>query len=88
MKNKNTNNTKKRLGIWAIVVMAILMIPFLTNAPWTGSDYIFAGVVLFVLATAYELITRNLKNKFHHVLVGGAILLIIVLIIGWAATGP
>jgi uncharacterized membrane protein YfhO len=88
MKNKNIHNTKKRLTIWAVVVIAILMIPFLTNAPWTGSDYVFAGIVLFILATAYELITKNLKNKLHHVFVGGAILLIIVLIIGWAATGP
>jgi len=81
-------NLQKRLGIWVIVVAGVLMIPFLTKAPWTQGDYIFAGAVLFILATIYEITTRNIKSFKHKLIVAAVLLGIIALIIGWAATGP
>jgi hypothetical protein len=79
---------KKRLGVWAIVVAGVLMIPLLTKAQWTQGDYVFAGTVLFVLAAIYELATRNTRNFKHKLIVAAVLLGVIVLIIGWAATGP
>ena len=78
----------KRLGVWAVVVAGILMIPFLTQAPWTKGDFIYAGAALFALATIYEITTRNMKNVNQKIIIAAALLGFIVLIIGWAATGP
>lgn len=85
MKSKNLTN---RLAIWAVIVAGVLSIPYLTNAPWTSGDFIFAGIVLYTLAVFYELITRNMKGLKPRLLVGLGFLVLIVLIIGWAATGP
>jgi len=83
-----TEKMKKRLGIWALVVAGILMIPFLTQAPWTKGDFILAGAVLLTLAAIYEITTRNMKNVKNKLIVAAVLLGTIVLILGWAATGP
>lgn len=93
METQETITTKQRnvplrLTIWAVVVAAILSIPFLANAPWTSSDFIFAGIVLFGCATTYELVTRNMKDAMQRVIVGVAVLFFIVLVLAWAAAGP
>ena len=85
MKTKNLN---KKIGIWAIIIAGLLMIPYITNAPWTSFDYIFAGIVLSALAATFEFLTRNAKGLKPRLIVGAGILVVIVLIIGWAATGP
>lgn len=84
MKTKQTKNITKRLGIWAVVVAGILMIPLILKAPWTGSDFVFAGVVLFGSASVYEFTTYNMKNKTHRLFVGIAVALVILLIWAWA----
>jgi predicted PurR-regulated permease PerM len=81
-------STLKRLGLWYIFVAVVLMIPFLTKAPWTAGDFVFGGVVLFGFATIYELVTRKMNNKKHRIAVGFAILIAIMMVIAWAATGP
>lgn len=88
MKTNSKPNILKRLGLWAGVVSGILMIPLLAKFPWTTFDFVFAGSVLFVLATFYELTTRNMTNHRHRLIVGIVVLLLIVLIQGWAAAGP
>lgn len=84
---KTKININKRLSIWAVIVSVVLMIPFVTKAPWTKGDYIFAGLVLMVLVAIYEFLTRN-KSKKHRFAVGLGFLIIVALILGWAATGP
>ena len=87
-KNLPHKNTSKRLGIWALVVLGILMIPLVGRFPWTTGDFVFAGAVLFACATIYEVSTRKMKNKWHRIAVGAGVLAFIVLVLGWAATGP
>ena len=87
VQDTSVRNTPKRLAIWAAIVAAILMIPLLAKFPWTGSDFIFAGVMLFGSATVYEFATRNMKNSTHRVLVALAVLLVLGFIWGLAATG-
>jgi 4-hydroxybenzoate polyprenyltransferase len=82
------NNSLKKISIWAVVISGVLMIPFLTNAPWTKGDYIFAGIVLSALATIYELVTKKMRSTKQKLVVAAILLGVIVLIIGWAATGP
>lgn len=35
-----------------------------------------------------ELVARNMKNKYHRMIVDVILLGVIILILGWAATGP
>lgn len=89
MANKmKQRNVIKRLGVWAVVVAAVLMIPLLTNAPWTGSDFVFAGIVLSACATVYELATKNMSDFKQRAAVAAAVLFFIFLVMGWAAAGP
>lgn len=90
MTNKNMSNNKiiKKLSIWAVIIFGILMIPFTTQMPWTKGDYLFAGSVLFILATVYELTTKNMKKLSNRLIVGVILIIVIFMIIGWAATGP
>ncbi len=81
-------NTTKRLGMWAALVASILMLPLLANAPWTISDFIFAGVVLFGSASVYEFTTKNMNNKTHRMVVGIGVLTVVLLIWAWAVAGP
>ena len=81
-------STTKRLSVWAAVAAGILTIPLLTNAPWTGSDFVFAGVVLFGAAAVYELATRTVTDKNRRIAIGVAVLFVLFLIWGWAVGGP
>lgn len=93
----------KRLGMWAVVVALLLMLPFLAmqfdwqildpgsstreSVNWSVGDFVFAGVLLFGSALAYEFATRNVSNPKHKVVIG--IVVATVLFIVWvgAATG-
>lgn len=90
MKTKNTNqrNVSRRLSVWAIIVVVILLIPYIAKAPWTAGDFIFAAVVLFGLATVYELVTRNMSSRVHRIVVGAVVLIVLVLVQAWAVAGP
>lgn len=74
-------NTAKRLVVWVGFVTGVLMIPLLANAPWTGSDFVFAGVVLFGAALGYELATRNMDSK-KRIIVGAGVAAMVLFI--WA----
>jgi uncharacterized BrkB/YihY/UPF0761 family membrane protein len=50
--------------------------------------FVFGGVGLFGFATIYELVTRKMVNKKHRIAVGVAIVIAIMMVVGWAATGP
>jgi predicted PurR-regulated permease PerM len=84
MKTKQTNNLVKRLGYWALIVIAILLIPYVGGFPWTLSDFIFAGIVLYGCAAVYELLTKQMANKTHRIAVGAVVVLLLLLIWGWA----
>ena len=69
MTTKQTNPFTKRLTVWALIVTAILLIPYLGKFPWTASDFIFSGVVLFGSAAVYEFTTKNMGSKTHRIAV-------------------
>jgi hypothetical protein len=79
--------TTKRLMVWAITVAVILLIPFLTNMPWTGSDFVFAGVLLFGSAFVYEMLTKDLVDSRRRKITGLVVLGILGFIWVGAATG-
>lgn len=93
METNGTNITTKRnvplrLCGWTVAIAAVLMIPYLSNAPWTGSDFVFAGIVLFICATTYELVTKNMTSLKDRAYIAAAVFFFIFLVIGWAASGP
>lgn len=56
-----------RIGKIALIVGLLLLIPlaamqFSTEVTWTGSDFVFAGILLFGAGMAYELISRRSAN--------------------------
>lgn len=74
----------KKLSIWAIIVVGVLMIPLLTSAPWTMRDFVLAGVVLFGSATLYELLASKINNRYFRIVVGFAVGLLVIAIWAWA----
>ncbi len=81
---KTRKNIKKRLGIWAVIVAAVLLIPFVSRAPWSLGDYILAGVVLFGAASIYEFATKNAVDKKYRIIVALVILGFLMLFQAWA----
>src|SRR5687767_11990643 len=77
----------KRLSVWAIIVVAILMIPLLAKWPWTGGDFVFGAVVLFGSALTYELVARKMSNVTYRAAVGLAVVTALLFVWINAAVG-
>lgn len=76
----------------AIVTALLLMIPLIamryTNeVQWTGSDFVFAGVLLFGSGLAYELVSKRGKTVVYRAAVGIAVLTSLLLVWVNAAVG-
>lgn len=74
-------NTRRNLGVLLLVTAGILMIPLVANWPWTLSDYIVMGGLIFGTGLIYELIARTLTTKSHSTIV--AIVLFVAFILIW-----
>lgn len=81
-------NLNKRLLIWAAIVAGILMIPFITKAPWTQGDYIFAGLVLFGSAAGYEVTASILKNRTQRLVAAAVAIGAVIFVWFLAVSGP
>jgi hypothetical protein len=55
---------------WRIVgwggAAALLLLPFIAHAPWTLSDYIFAGAVFAVVGGTFELAVSRSGNAWYR----------------------
>ena len=79
MKNQNI---VRNIGRIALATACILLIPLLGEWDWTLSDFVIMGVLIFGTGLIYELITRNVTNTKHRVIVG--LVLLIVFLLVWA----
>jgi hypothetical protein len=77
-------NITKRLGMWALVVVGILLIPLLTQAPWSAGDFILAGVVLYGAAAGYEIVTSQFKSLTYRTIIALGALGSVMLVWAWA----
>lgn len=60
---------QNKVFLWiALATSVILSIPLLTNAPWTMSDFVIAGIVLFVFGSIFVLAARKFRK--HRLIVG------------------
>jgi hypothetical protein len=76
----------------ALVTAFLLLIPlvamqFTQEVNWTGSDFVFAGVVLFGAGLAFILIARKWNNTTYRLAVGVAVVAGFLLVWANAAVG-
>ncbi len=50
-----------RIAGWSIAGL-VLLLPALTNAPWTAFDFVFAGVLIGFVGLAFELTVRRSRD--------------------------
>lgn len=66
---------KNTIFIWlAIATATILLVPLIGEWPWTLSDFIVMGALLFGSSSLFVLVARKVERR-HRLMVGGAILL-------------
>lgn len=68
---KETEIAGNRRGIpWRIVgwgtAALLLLLPWVANAPWTASDFVFAGVLFGSVGLAFELIVRKSRSLAYR----------------------
>ncbi len=82
----------KRLSIWAVIVVLLLLISFaamqFTNeVQWSFGDFTFMSILLFGSACIYELVARKMRSSTYRLAVGLAVLTSFLLIWVNAAVG-
>ena len=68
-----------RLAAWGAAVL-MLLVPLLSGMPWSGSDYVFAAVLLFGSLGIYELTVRLTGDSAYRGGVGMALAAIFLLL--------
>ena len=61
-----------RIGAWSAAAL-VLLLPLLAGAPWTLSDFIFAGVLILGVGAAFELAVRKTGDTAYRSGVGVAL---------------
>ncbi len=80
--------TQKQKTILIYATPAVLLcIPLLGNMfseefDWSPGDFVIGAVLLFGTAFIIDLIQRIIKNKTYKILLGGAVLILLLLV--WA----
>jgi len=68
-------SNKKRLAVWALVIVTLLMIPlvamqFTNEVNWDVSDFAIMGSVLLAIALIYELVARRSEKTVYRTAMG------------------
>lgn len=71
-----------RMAAWAVAAL-LLLLPLITGANWTVSDFVFAGVLLFVPLGIYELVARTTENLAYRA--GAGLALVAALFLLWSS---
>ena len=71
---------------WRVVgwgtAAALLLLPYVANAPWTTSDYVVAGVLLGSVGLAFEVIVRRSRSLSYRL--GAALAVVAAFLTVWA----
>lgn len=84
MRNKPLIN---RLLIWAVITGIILTLPYFAKWRWTAGDYLLGGLMLYGSASVYEILTDRVKTRQKKAVIGTVIVIILLFVWGFAATG-
>jgi len=71
-----------RVTTWGVAAL-ILLLPLATRAPWTGSDFAFAGILLLVPLGIYELVVRRTRDLTYRT--GAGIALVATVLLLWVS---
>jgi len=68
-------NIAKRLGVWVIIIVLLLMIPlvamqFTEEVNWDLFDFVLMGAVLFGVGLTYELVARRSEKTVYRIAFG------------------
>jgi len=82
----------RNLLLYALVTALLLLIPlvamqFTAEVNWTGSDFVFAGLLLFGSGLVYEFATRNVTGPRSSAIIAIIVLAVLAFIWVGAATG-
>ena len=73
------SNLKNHISYSALVTIGLLLIPLLANWPWTGSDFVIMGILIFGAGTVISLIVRYVKTKKSRMIISGIVALLFLL---------
>lgn len=78
---------QKRIGTIAIIVAALLMIPFIamwftSEVNWNWGDFVIAGILLFAGGLAIDLVIRRVKERNSRTAV--IVFIVIIFLLIWA----
>lgn len=82
-----TRNAYLSVGAVALATAFILLIPLLAEWPWTLSDFVFAGVLIFGSGLTFVLVARKAGNIAYRAAVGVALAATFLLLWVNAAVG-
>jgi hypothetical protein len=57
---------------WSLAAL-LLMLPLATNAPWSASDFLFAGLVIGGVGSAFELAVRMSRSRSYRAAIASAV---------------
>lgn len=73
-----------RMAAWVaaglLLLVPLIAMQFTDEVNWTGSDFVFAGLLLFGSLGAYELVTRTTEQTVYRAAVGVALVAAVLLI--------
>lgn len=90
--NQNMQETTEEGGAWPrnrwraaawVAAGLLLLLPLATGAPWTGSDFAVAAVLLFVPLSIYELVARRVSDPLYRA--GAGVALVTALLLFWVS---
>ena len=65
-----------------LLIIPLIAMPFSNKVDWTGSDFLIAGLLLFVAAFAIEVVLRLFKKKRYQVAIIAVLIFVFLFI--WA----
>ncbi|MDG1005276.1 MAG: hypothetical protein P8N96_00415 [Schleiferiaceae bacterium] len=65
-----------------LLIIPLIAMPFSNQVDWTGSDFIIAGLLLFVAAFAIEVVLRLFTKKRNQVAIIAVLIFVFLSI--WA----
>jgi hypothetical protein len=72
-------NLPKHIGYAALVTIALLLIPLIGNWPWTLSDFVIMGILIFGTRIVISLVVRFAKTTKARVIISGIVIFLFLL---------
>ena len=78
----HSSKTLRNIGRVAVGTLLLLLIPLIGRFPWSLSDFVIMGILIFGAGSAFVLVTRTINNPDRRIAIGIVTFIIFALI--WA----